>query len=160
MVGISWGSGGTASTGKVVAMSESLASVVCPTVAQLVTDVPTSLPVDCELRYDASDSYAVTAIFSTVNQSVSWTFARCLLEQGRFVPTGEGDIAVRPALDDQGCAAVGIELNSPDGSAVLRVPGSDVARFLELSQAVVPDGEEMSGVDLDAAIDDLLEQSF
>ena len=159
-MGISWAAELPRRTGKVIAMSESLAFVVCPTVAQLVTDERTSLPVTCELRYDASDSYAVTAIFSTVSQSVSWTFARCLLEQGRFVPTGEGDIAVRPALDDEGRAAVGVELNSPDGSAVLRVPGVDVARFLQMSQALVPEGEEMSGVDMDAAIIDLLEQNW
>jgi hypothetical protein len=141
-------------------MSESLATVVCTTVAELVTDERTSLPVDCELRYDASDSFAVTAIFSTLTQSVSWTFARCLLEQGRFVPTGEGDIVVRPALDRQGKAAVGVQLSSPDGSAALRVPGSDVARFLQMSRALVPEGEEMSRIDLDAAINAMLERSW
>jgi hypothetical protein len=141
---------------KVVAMSESLACVVCPTVAELVTDGRASVPVDCELRYTVADGFAVTATFSTLTQSVSWTFARCLLDQGRYRPTGEGDIVVRPALDNEGHAAVGIELSSPDGSAVLRTPAFDVAHFLQMTQALVPEGDEMSGVDVDAAITDLL----
>lgn len=141
-------------------MSESLACVVCPTVAELVSEDRASVPVDCELRYSVSDSYAVTATFSTLTQSVSWTFARCLLDQGRYRPTGEGDIVVRPALDDEGCAAVTIELCSPDGSAVLRTPTSEVARFLGMTEQLVPLGHEMSGVDVDAAIDDLLRHAF
>jgi hypothetical protein len=140
-------------------MSESLACVVCPTVAELVTDARAALPVDCELHYTAADSFAMTATFSTLTQSVSWTFARALLEQGRFRPTGEGDIVVRPALDDHGCAAVAIALSSPDGSALLRVPASDVAHFLQLTQVLVPEGQE-SCADLDAAITDLLSQSW
>ncbi len=137
-------------------MSESLACVVCPTVAELVTDGQTSAPVDCELRYTMADSLAITATFSTLTQSVSWTFARCLLDQGRYRPTGEGDIVVRPAIDDEGQAAVGIKLSSPDGSAVLRMPAFEVAHFLDMTKALVPEGAEMAGVDLDAAISELL----
>lgn len=137
-------------------MSESFACVACPIVAELLTDGRAGVPVDCELRYTVADSFAVTATFSTLTQSVSWTFARCLLDQGRYRPTGEGDIVVRPALDDEGNAAVGIELNSPDGSATLRAPTFDVAHFLRMTQALVPEGNEMSVVDVDAAISDLL----
>jgi hypothetical protein len=139
-----------------LAMSESLACVICPTVAELMSDGHASVPVDCELRYTVADCIAVTAIFSTLTQSVSWTFARCLLDQGRYRPTGEGDIVVRPALDSEGRAAVGIELNSPDGSAVLRMPAFDVAQFLTMTQSLVAEGDEMSRVDVDAAISDLL----
>jgi len=142
--------------GKVIAMSESLACVVCPTVAELVTEGEASVPVDCEFRYSVDDGYAVTATFSTLTQSVSWTFARSLLDQGRYRPTGEGDIVVRPALDEQGRAAVSIELSSPDGYAILHTPAPEVARFLQMAQDLVPIGEEMAGVDLDAAIDGLL----
>ena len=137
-------------------MSESHACVVCPTVAELVTDDAMAVPVDCELRYTVADSLAITATFSTLMQSVSWTFARCLLDQGRYRPTGEGDIVVRPALDPQGHASVGIELRSPDGSATLRMSALDVVNFLLLTKTLVPDGDEMSRVDLDAAISDLL----
>ena len=140
-------------------MSESLAYVVLPTVAELVTDARATLPVDCELHYTAADSFAMTATFSTFTQSVSWTFARTLLEQGRFRPTGEGDIVIRPALDDRGCAAVAIGLSSPDGSALLLVPAADVAHFLQLTQVLVPEGQE-SCSDLDAAITDLLSQTW
>jgi len=137
-------------------MSESLTCVVCPTVAELVTDDEASVPVDCEFRYSVADGYAVTATFSTLTQSVSWTFARSLLDQGRHHPAGEGDIVVRPALDDQGRAAVGIELSSPDGHAVLRTSAAEVSRFLQMTHELVPAGEEMAGVDVDAAIADLL----
>lgn len=137
-------------------MSESLACVVCPTFAELLTGGNSAVPVECELRYTVADSLAVTATFSTLTQSVSWTFARCLLEQGRYRPTGEGDIVVRPALDEEGNAAVGIELNSPDGSATLRTPAFDVGRFLAMTQVLVPEGHELSATDLDDAITDLL----
>ena len=137
-------------------MSESLACVVCPTVAELVTAGQPPVPVDCELRYTMADCLAITATFSTLTHSVSWTFARCLLDHGRFRPIGEGDIVVRPALDDKGQAAVGIELSSPDGSAALRMPAFDVAHFVDMTKVLVPEGAEMAGVDLDAAISQLL----
>jgi hypothetical protein len=137
-------------------MSESLACVICPTVAELVGGDQAPMPVECELRYHVADAFAVTATFSTLAQSVSWTFARSLLDQGRLQPVGEGDIVVRPALDDRGCAAVAIELSSPDGTALLRTSTREVTRFLQMTQSLVPEGREMSGVDLDAAIDDLL----
>jgi hypothetical protein len=137
-------------------MSGSVACVVCPTTAELMTQGRPPVPVDCELRYSMADCLAITATFSTLTHSVSWTFARCLLDQGRFCPTGEGDIVVRPALDDEGQAAVGIELSSPDGSAALRMPAFDVAHFMDMTKALVPEGAEMAGVDVDAAISQLL----
>lgn len=136
-------------------MSESL-QVVCPTVAEIMSSCDTALPVDCELRYDASDGLAVTAIFSTVTQTVSWTFARSLLDEGRHRPTGEGDINVRPALDEQGHAVVSVQLRSPDGTAVLRAPAADVTGFLDLTKHLVPAGGEMADVDIDSVIAGLL----
>ncbi len=137
-------------------MSESLPSIVCPTVAEIVSTSDTSLPVDCELRYHVSDGLAVTAIFSTMAQTVSWTFARSLLDEGRHRPTGEGDINVRPDLDERGHAAVSVQLRSPDGTAVLRAPTADVTRFLDMTKHLVPDGGEMAAVDIDSVIERLL----
>ncbi|MDQ3628842.1 MAG: SsgA family sporulation/cell division regulator [Actinomycetota bacterium] len=137
-------------------MSEPLRSIVCPTVAEIVSTSDTFLPVDCELRYDVSDGFAVTAIFSTMSQTVSWTFARSLLDEGRHRPTGEGDIFVRPDLDEHGHAAVSVELRSPDGTAVLRAPTADVTRFLDMTKHLVPDGGEMADVDIDSVIERLL----
>lgn len=137
-------------------MHEPLQSIVCPTVAEIVSTGDEALPVECELRYDASDGYAVTAIFSTIAQTVAWTFARSLLDEGRHRPTGDGDINVRPDLDEHGHAAVSVQLSSPDGTAVLRAPTADVTRFLDMTKHLVPDGGEMADVDIDSVIHQLL----
>ena len=116
-----------------------------------------ALPLAAELRYDAADPYAVEALFDTGGDTpVRWVFARELLAEGLARAVGEGDVLVRPALDDRGSAAVHLVLASPDGRALLEAPAEEVRAFLSETYSLVGRGEESDHVDLDAALLTLL----
>jgi len=108
------------------------------------------------LSYDASDPFAVTAHFTLGEQSVAWTFARSLLRCGVYEPVGEGDIGIHPGLDDEGHAAVYVELCSPHGNAILRTRSARIISFLEMTHQVVPVGCEPDCIDMDALLSRLL----
>lgn len=109
-----------------------------------------------ELRYDATDPYAVDAVFQTGEpRGVRWVFARDLLSAGLAGPTGDGDVRVWPRVDADG-AAVLIELRSPDGRALLEAPAERLAAFLQSTYAIVPPGTESSHVDVDDLVNGLL----
>lgn len=115
-------------------------------------------PIAATLGYDPQrDPYAVTAGFAVGDSPVVWTFARDLLVNGLAEPTGDGDVHVWPAVDDAGVPVVALELNSPDGSALLQVRTSEVKRFLSRSLRSVPQGKEGDHLDLDTLIGRLLE---
>ena len=112
-----------------------------------------------ELRYDAADPYAVDAVFQTGDpRGVRWVFARDLLSEGLYRPTGEGDVRVWPRVDN-GRAVVQIELRSPDGQAQLQAPSDSLATFLQSTYAIVPAGMESSRFDLEALVDALLDDT-
>lgn len=111
-----------------------------------------TLPVPAELRYTASDPYAVTVSFQLHDRSVPWTFGRDLLSAGLTEPVGEGDVHVFPCLSDEGLAVVTVELCSPGGDALVEIPTQDAADFIDRSHALVPAGQESQHVDVDAAI--------
>jgi len=139
-------------------MGESPRGVVCPAVFEIVpADAPPS-PVDCQLSYDCADPFAVTARFTLGEQSVSWTFARSLLRSGMYEPVGDGDVLIRPGINEEGHAIVYVELCSPHGAAVLRTRATRVATFLAMTQGLVPIGSELDGVDMDAVIARLLHE--
>ncbi|GAB3878459.1 hypothetical protein GCM10029964_029140 [Kibdelosporangium lantanae] len=71
-----------------------------------------AVPVKVELRYDTRDPYAVVAAFRTGRAGwVEWVFARDLLADGLIAEAGDGDVRIRPAVDDP--EVVVIELSSP-----------------------------------------------
>ena len=70
---------------------------------------------DGEFAYDPADPYAVTMKLEARCGSVTWTFARDLLAEGVYEPTGDGDVQVWPCLSNTGEAVVIVELCSPDG---------------------------------------------
>ena len=109
-------------------------------------------PVEAELEYDPTCPYAVTVRFVGGAAPVSWTFARDLLRLGRFQPVGEGDVHVRPELDQDGNAILVIELHSPYGAALLHAPARDVNEFVDRTATSVRPGTESSFMDLDATI--------
>jgi hypothetical protein len=113
-------------------------------------------PVRAELKYDASDPYAVTAVFIAGQSQVSWTFAADLLRQGLSEPSGDGDVHVWPCLDSSGRAVVIIELCSPDGEALVQAKTTDVLAFVERVNASVPEGTESAHLDIDSAISAIL----
>ncbi len=137
-------------------MDESPRCVVCPASFEIIlADAPPS-PVTCQLSYDASDPFAVTAHFTHGEQSVSWTFARSLLRCGVYEPVGEGDIGISPGLDEEGHASVYVELCSPQGNATLRTRTARIISFLEMTHQIVPAGGELECIDMDAVLSRLL----
>ncbi|HEY8456474.1 MAG TPA: SsgA family sporulation/cell division regulator [Actinopolymorphaceae bacterium] len=123
---------------------------------RLIDGSGAALNLTAELRYDASDPYAVDAVFHTGEpRGVRWVFARELLSEGLFRPSGEGDVHVSPLVDENGRAIVLIELRSPDGEAVLHAPADGLAQFLQSTYAIVAPGGESDYIDLDLLVDEL-----
>ena len=115
-----------------------------------------STPVAAEFAYDAADPFAVSVLFTGEPVPVRWTFARDLLVEGFYEPTGDGDVHVWPCLSPEGAAVVIIELNSPSGEVLVQVSSRAVAAFNEQMLAIVPVGAEMDRVDFDAELTQLL----
>jgi hypothetical protein len=121
-----------------------------PTRARLIAPGHQQVSVRSTLRYTAADPYAVHIDFpgsaSLDGGSVSWTFARALLEEGLSGPAGIGDVHIWPC----GWARTVVELHSPHGLAMIHFETAALRRFLCRSYAVVADG----GEDLEPVLDD------
>ncbi|MEJ7707047.1 MAG: SsgA family sporulation/cell division regulator [Nocardioidaceae bacterium] len=116
---------------------------------ELIDATGAATPLDAELFYDKCDPYAVAACFGTADLPVRWVFARDLLAEGLYEPTGDGDVHVWPCLDARGRAVVIIELSSPDGEALLQASSAEVCEFLLHAEAVVPKGTEGDHLNVD-----------
>lgn len=103
-------------------------------------------PVPAELEYDTRDPYAVAVVLHAGPSAVRWLFGRDLLADGLLARCGEGDVRVGPADDT---ALVVVELNSPDGAAVLEAPAKEIAAFLDRTYDVIPAGSEPDWFDFD-----------
>jgi hypothetical protein len=119
---------------------------------ELIDATGAAAPMEAELRYDALDPYAVTAVFLTIAGEVRWTFGRDLLLDGVHEPAGDGDVHVWPCLDANGRAVVVIELCSPDGEALVQARTADLVGFADKTVRAVAPGSESALVDVDAAI--------
>jgi hypothetical protein len=115
-----------------------------------------STPLDAEFEYDPADPFAVSILFTDEPAPVRWTFARDLLIEGYYEPTGDGDVHVWPCLNTEGCAVVILELSSPSGEVLVQVGARQLSRFIHQMTAMVPPGSEATIVDLDAEIARLL----
>jgi hypothetical protein len=114
-----------------------------------------AVPVKVELRYDTRDPYAVVAAFRTGRAGwVEWVYARDLLADGLIAEAGDGDVRIRPAVDDP--EVVVIELSSPSGHAVFEASAQELADFLDRTYDVVVPGNEHLWVDVDEALTHLI----
>jgi hypothetical protein len=111
-----------------------------------------STPLDAEFEYNPSDPFAVSILFSDEPAPVRWTFARELLIEGFYEPTGDGDVHVWPCLNTEGNAVVILELSSPSGEVLVQVGSRVLSSFIRKMVEMVPQGSEASVVDLDAEI--------
>jgi sporulation and cell division protein SsgA len=110
-----------------------------------------------ELLFDPADPYGVTMhVHPVLGPPVTWTFARELLAEGLYEPSGDGDVLVWPCLSSCGEAVVIIELRSPSGMAMLQTPSRAVAGFVTAVYACVPEGTESARLDLDGLVSHLL----
>jgi sporulation and cell division protein SsgA len=108
-----------------------------------------------ELRYDASDPFAVTlAIGLECEEPVIWVFARELLSAGVGGAAGKGDITIEPAKDLTG-RKLRITL-ATDCLATMIAPSDAIVEFLVESYGRVPSGTENDHVDFEAEIASLL----
>ncbi len=112
--------------------------------------------IESELVYDPADPFAVSMLFKTGEQEVRWTFGRELLLEGRYEPTGDGDVHVWPCLSAAGNAVAIIELCSPDGEVLVQAGTRDLDHFLTAMLISVPTGQESALVDFDDELAEIL----
>jgi hypothetical protein len=114
-----------------------------------------------EFGYDPSDPWAVMITFHGASgrstEPVRWAVGRDLLLRGLTDPAGEGDVLLFPSVDENGRAAVVMELCSPDGRLVTQLQSSDLYRFLSRTLMAVPVGTE--SIDLDELVASLVSDS-
>jgi hypothetical protein len=109
-----------------------------------------SLDLPASFGYDPADPWAVWITFRGPTGGVRWFVARELLLRGITDPVGEGDVQLWPSIDDDGRAAVAMELCSPGGRLVTLLLTNELYRFLTRTLAVVPLGTE--SIDLDRLV--------
>ena len=132
-----------------------MSSVSTGLTLRLVLGGDADVHVPSTLVYDSRSPFAVTAVFHTSEGDVTWVFSRDLLEDGLTGPAGEGDVAVWPSRSHDR-RVVCLSLASPSGSALLEADAADVVAFLDATFSVTPMGTEMSSIDLDAELAELL----
>lgn len=119
---------------------------------QFVTLNGCGTPVFSRWSYLAGDPYVVNLAFRAERgQWIEWSFARDLLAAGLLEPAGLGDVRVRPDLAFEDELLV-IELESPDGYAIVELRRADVERFLDATCEIVALGAESELIDIDAFI--------
>jgi hypothetical protein len=124
-------------------------------VFELLAPQAPAVPVQVELRYDTRDPYAVVAAFRTGRTGwVDWVFARDLLADGLIADAGDGDVRIRPSVEEP--ETVVVELTSPSGHAVFDASAQELAEFLDRTYDVVVPGNENLWVDVDEALTHLI----
>lgn len=122
----------------------------------LVLSPERSVPVPARLSYRSDDPFAVFVIFHLdTGTPVTWVFARELLVEGTFRPCGRGDVRIWPRLRG-GRGVLSLSLTSPAGDALLEAPLATVATWLDRTHRLVPPGAELSVLDLEGSLEDLL----
>ncbi|OMI89333.1 sporulation protein SsgA [Streptomyces sp. M1013] len=123
---------------------------------RLVLSPERGIPVPARLGYHTDDPYAVHITFHIDSgRPVHWTFARDLLVEGVFRPSGHGDVRVWPSKAE-GRSVVLIALSSPDGDALLEAPTPQVSAWLERTLRAVPPGTEGAWLGIDDGLAELL----
>ena len=123
---------------------------------ELINGEGPNQPVLADLRYNASDPFAVTLLLGDPACPTEWSFAREVLAEGLREPCGEGDVHVWPFPDEDGHEVLLIELVSPNGEALLQADPDEVHSFLALTHEFVAPGEESAYIDIDGLIGALL----
>ncbi|MEU6353325.1 SsgA family sporulation/cell division regulator [Streptomyces sp. NPDC047072] len=131
-----------------------------PVEARLVAAAPRMPSIPATLHYDRTDPFAVRMTFpapaTLEGVEVCWTFSRELLTLGQHEPQGHGDVRVRPYGYDRTV----LEFHAPEGTAVVHVRSSEVRRFLEATNDLVPVGLEHLQLDLDHDLAELMRDAL
>lgn len=131
-----------------------------PTVSQDVTlhclDDGQDIAFVASLGYSADDPYAVWLTFHIPGGDVRWAVARSLLLKGLSEPIGDGDIRLKPGIDEQGHAVTVLDFHSPSGTLSTQARTVVLRTFLDRTWLVVPPGDETEQLDLDLLVGALL----
>jgi hypothetical protein len=123
--------------------------------AELVALYDGTTPVRSRWSYHADQPYTVTASFHTERDRwVEWVFSRELLVEGLDESAGVGDVRFRP-IEERGLLMLVVEIESPEGYAMLELDHEAVAEFLMATEEVIPLGREGEHFDVDALIAEL-----
>lgn len=124
---------------------------------ELVDPQGDTTSLDADLVFNPNDPFAVTMVFRTEVQEVLWTFGRDLIMEGRYEPTGDGDVHVWPCLSSNGSSVVIIELCSPNGELLVQAGLRNIDHFVSSMLTSVPLGQESGFLDFDAELVCILE---
>jgi hypothetical protein len=123
--------------------------------AELVALYDGTTPVRSRWSYRVGEPFTVTAAFQTdQDRWVEWVFSRELLVTGLTESAGVGDVRFRP-MAERGLNMLVVEIESPEGYALLELDLDSVAGFLGATDELVPLGAEGEHFDVDALIDEL-----
>jgi hypothetical protein len=122
---------------------------------ELVALYDGTTPVRSRWSYHGDHPFTVVAAFQTERDRwVEWVFSRELLVAGLTESAGVGDVRFRP-LEENGLSMLVVEIESPEGYALLELDHQAVADFLGATEELVPLGSEDEHFDVDALIDEL-----
>lgn len=122
---------------------------------QITALIEGATPVVSRWSYQVNEPYTVSVAFQTEPGAwVEWVFARELLVDGLAGPAGIGDVRLRPRRTP-GRTALVLEIESPEGHAVLELDREAASRFLNATTRMVPLGAEPDYFDVDALIDEI-----
>lgn len=123
--------------------------------AELVALYDGTTPVRSRWSYRADQPFTVTAAFQTDRDRwVEWVFSRELLVAGLDEAAGVGDVRFRP-IEERGLHMLVVEIESPEGYALLELDHAAVDDFLDATEEMVPLGSEDEHFDVDALIAEL-----
>jgi hypothetical protein len=131
--------------------------------ARLIVSIHRNIRMDVGLRYNADDPLAVRMAFPAEYSldhvtaphpanEVEWVFARTLLAAGLELPSGDGDVRIRPVPHQ----AIVVELLSAEGIALLVFKARKIREFLWHTYQLVGEGQENNLINADRAIEELL----
>ncbi|MFF2328630.1 MULTISPECIES: SsgA family sporulation/cell division regulator [unclassified Streptomyces] len=119
-------------------------------------------PMRAEFRFDPGSPMVVSVAFmADQDLGVTWRIARELLQQGLHSLSGVGDVRMRPAvLDERAMAPTSwLMLGSRDMSALFELPIPPLREWLAESYRIAPPEAETDGMDWDAFIAQVLDDS-
>jgi hypothetical protein len=122
---------------------------------ELVALADDTTPVRSRWTYNAAEPFTIAVSFQSEDDVwVEWVFSRDLLVNGLTGSAGIGDVRLRPRRT-HGRTALQLEIESPEGHALLELDRESVQRFLEATIKLVPLGEESDYFDVDGLIDEI-----